>query len=70
MLLKGGNEEGLFADSPLPMLVEEDEAAVVVRVELVVVAAEDMALFEVMVLLVAATGADEGVLEFPVLPAA
>lgn len=68
ILLKGGNEEGLFVGIPLPMLADEDDVAVVVKVELAVVAAEDMALFDVavMVLLVEAAGAD-GVLGFPVL---
>lgn len=64
ILLKGGKEEGLLVGMPLPRLAEEDEGAVVVRVELAVVAAEDMALLEVtvMVLLVGAAGADAGVL--------
>lgn len=66
ILLKGGNEEGLLVGMPLPRLAEEEDGAVVVRVELAVVAAEDMALVEVtvMVLLVGAAGADDGVLGF------
>lgn len=64
ILLKGGNEEGLLVGMPLARLAEEEDGAVVVRVELAVVAAEDMALLEVtgMVLLVGAAGADDGVL--------
>lgn len=63
MLPKGGNEGGLLADIPLPRLEEEDEAAVVVKVELAVVAVEVMALLEVIVtaLLVADEGVDDGV---------
>lgn len=66
ILLKGGNEEGLLVGMPLPRLAEEEDGVVVVRVELAVVAAEDMALVEVtvMVLLVGAAGADDGVLGF------
>lgn len=69
ILLKGGNEEGLFVGIPLPILAEEDDVAVVVKVELAVVAAEDMALVDVavIVLLVGAPGADDGVLGFPAL---
>lgn len=64
ILLKGGNEEGLLVGMPLPRLAEEEDGAVVVRVELAVVAAEDMALLEVtvMLLLVGAAGAEAGVL--------
>lgn len=69
ILLKDGNEEGLFVGIPLPTLAEEDDVAVVVKVELAVVAAEDMALVDVavIVLLVEAAGADDGVLGFPAL---
>lgn len=69
ILLKGGNEEGLFVGIPLPTLAEEDDVAVVVKVELAVVAAEDMALVDVavIVLLVGAAGADDGVFGFPAL---
>lgn len=69
ILLKDGNEEGLFVGIPLPTLAEEDDVAVVVKVELAVVAAEDMALVDVavIVLLVGAAGADDGVLGFPAL---
>lgn len=59
MLPKGGKDEGLFAEIPPPELEEEDEVAVVVMVELAVVVAEVMALFEFIG--TALLGADEGV---------
>lgn len=67
ILGKGGKEEGLFVGIPLPMVAEEDAGAVVVSVELAVVAAEDMALLDVAVtvLLAGAAGAADGVLGFP-----
>lgn len=63
MLPKGGNEEGLFADIPLPTLEEDDDVVVVVRVELAVVVAEAMVLLEFIVtaLLLADEGVDDGV---------
>lgn len=62
MLPKGGKRV-LFAAIPLPTLEEEDEVAVVVSVELVVVVTEAMALLEFIVtaLLLVDEGVDDGV---------
>lgn len=70
ILLKGGNEGSLFDDIPLFKLEDdEDEAEVVVIVELAVATEEDMATPEVIVIVLLAADAKvaDGVLAFPAL---
>lgn len=70
ILPKGGNEGSLFDDIPLFKLEDdEDEAEVVVKVELAVATEEDMATPEVTVTVLLAVGARvaDGILAFPVL---
>lgn len=69
ILLKGGNEGSLFDDIPLLKLEDdEDEAEVVVKVELAVATEDDMAAPEVTVIVLLAADARvaDGVLAFPV----
>lgn len=69
ILPKGGNEGSLFDDTPLFKLEDDDdEAEVVVKVELAVATEEDMVTPEVtvIVLLTADARVADGVLAFPV----